>query len=397
MTLSNPIARKAGFWQALVVILLNQLPMMAIVALMPALPTLMEHFKDVENKDLLVPMILTAPGICIALIAPFAGVLVDKFGRRKLLIWFTAIYGLGGILPFFLDGFNTVITGRLLLGIGEAFVLVIGNTLLGDYFAPKDRSKWLMVQGFFGSIAAALLLALSGQLASIGWNFPFLVYGISFLITILAVIFVFEPEEKFTSEIDSVSSDTKFPVNTAIMVFLITLGFSIIYFVYTIHFSRALDAMGIKDPKQVGNLGAIASTAVPLGALIFKLVSKRPFWQQMALMFLFFTIGLSGIGLAKDATSAVAVGWIQQLGCGMTIPVLVAWALSLFPVQYRGRGMGFWTSAFFLGQFVNPIFVSSMGKFVGNVQATFLATAVICGIVFIIILLLNIFSKKAIN
>lgn len=395
--MANFSIKKAGFWQALVVILLNQLPMMAIVALMPALPTLMEHFRDVDNKDLLVPMILTAPGICIALIAPFAGVLVDKFGRRKLLIWFTAIYGLGGILPFFLDGFNTVITGRLLLGIGEAFVLVIGNTLLGDYFAPKDRSKWLMVQGFFGSIAAALLLALSGQLASIGWNFPFLVYGISFLITILAVIFIFEPEEKFTSEIDSVSSDTKFPVNTAIMVFLITLGFSVIYFVYTIHFSRALDAMGIKDPKQVGNLGAIASTAVPLGALIFKLVSKRPFRQQMALMFLFFTIGLAGIGLAKDTTSAVAVGWIQQLGCGMTIPVLVAWALSLFPVQYRGRGMGFWTSAFFLGQFVNPIFVSSIGKLVGNVQDTFLATGVICGIVFIIILLLNIFSKKAIN
>ncbi|HAO50426.1 MAG TPA: MFS transporter, partial [Runella sp.] len=173
--------RKAGFWQALVVILLNQLPMMAIVALMPALPTLMEHFKEVENKDLLVPMILTAPGICIAIIAPFAGVLVDKFGRRNLLIVFTAIYGLGGIMPFFLDGFNTVVTGRLLLGIGEAFVLVIGNTLLGDYFAPKDRSKWLMIQGFFGSIAAALLLSLSGYLANLGWNFPFLVYGIAFL------------------------------------------------------------------------------------------------------------------------------------------------------------------------------------------------------------------------
>ena len=397
MPLSTPAVRKAGFWQALVVILLNQLPMMAIVALMPALPTLMEHFKDVENKDLLVPMILTAPGICIALIAPFAGVLVDKIGRRKLLIWFTALYGLGGILPFFLDGFNTVITGRLLLGVGEAFVLVIGNTLLGDYFAPKDRSKWLMVQGFFGSIAAALLLALSGQLASIGWNFPFLVYGISFLITILAVIFVFEPEEKFTSEIDAENVISKFPTQSAVTVFLVTLGFSIIYFVYTIHFSRAIDAMGIKDPKQVGNLGAIASTAVPLGALIFKLVSKRPFWQQMALMFFFFTIGLIGIGLAKDATGAVAVGWIQQLGCGMTIPVLVAWALSKFPVEYRGRGMGFWTSAFFLGQFVNPLFVSSLGKFTGNVQSTFLATGVICGVVLVIILLLNIFSKRAIN
>jgi MFS family permease len=391
----TPNIKKAGFWQALVVILLNQLPMMAIVALMPALPTLMAHFSDVENKDLLVPMILTAPGICIAIIAPFAGVLVDKFGRRKLLIWFTAVYGLGGILPFFLDGFNTVITGRLLLGIGEAFVLVIGNTLLGDYFAPKDRTKWLMVQGFFGSIAAALLLSLSGYLANVGWNFPFLVYSISFIITLLALIFVFEPEDKFTSNIDKIVEHNKFPVNTTIWVFVVSLFFSILYFVYTIHFSRALDGMGIKDKVQLGNLSAIASTAVPLGALIFKLVSKRPFWQQMALIFFFFAIGLTGIGLAKDANTAVTLGWIQQLGCGMTIPVLVAWALNKFPVQFRGRGMGFWTSAFFLGQFVNPIFVSGITKFSGGVLATFVVVGVLCGGIFLTILIAPKSPKEA--
>lgn len=389
--------RKAGFWQALVVILVNQLPMMAIVALMPALPTLMEHFKDVENKDLLVPMILTAPGICIALIAPFAGILVDKFGRRKLLIWFTAVYGLGGILPFFLDGFNTVITGRLLLGIGEAFVLVIGNTLLGDYFAPKDRTKWLTVQIFFGSIAGTFLLSLSGHLANMGWNFPFLVYGISFLITILSIAFIFEPQEKFTNEIENVATYAKFPVNSTVWVFIVTLFISMLYFVYTIHFARALDGMGIKDKVLLGNMSAITSTAVPLGALLFKFVSKRPIWQQIALMFFFFAIGLTGIGIAKDSTTAIAVGWIQQLGCGMTIPVLVAWALNTFPAQFRGRGMGLWTSAFFLGQFFNPVFVSSLGKFAGNIQSTFLATGIICGVVFILILLLNIFQKKAIN
>jgi MFS family permease len=394
MKITNSQIKKAGFWQAVVVILLNQLPMMAIVALMPALPTLMEHFKDVENKDLLVPMILTAPGICIAIIAPFAGVLVDKFGRRNLLIWFTVVYGLGGILPFFLDGFNTVITGRLLLGVGEAFVLVIGNTLLGDYFAPKDRTKWLMVQGFFGSIAAALLLSLSGYLANMGWNFPFLVYGISFIITLLAVIFVFEPEEKFTSDIDEISVNVKFPVNTTLWVFVVSLFFSVLYFVYTIHFARALDGMGIKDKVQLGNLSAIASTAVPIGALIFKLVSKRPFWQQMALIFFFFAIGLTGIGLAKDSTTAISVGWIQQLGCGMTIPVLVAWALSLFPVEFRGRGMGFWTSAFFLGQFINPVFVSGITKFSGGVQPTFVVVGVVCAVIFLITVAFNIISKK---
>jgi MFS family permease len=388
----KPQNKKAGFWQALVVILLNQLPMMAIVALMPALPTLMEHFKDVPNKDLLVPMILTAPGLCIAIIAPFAGVLVDKFGRRNLLIWFTAIYGLGGILPYFLDGFNTVITGRLLLGVGEAFVLVIGNALLGDYFAPNDRAKWLMIQGFFGSIAGTGLLSLSGYLSSLGWNFPFLVYGISFLITILSVFFIFEPSEKFINEIDKTSTDG-FPVKSAIFAFVITLFFSILYFVYTIHFSRALDGMGIKDKQQLGNMSAIASLAVPLGALIFKLVSNRPFWQQMALIFFFFTIGLTGIGQSTTPSMAIVTGFIQQLGCGMTVAVLVTWALNLFPVVYRGRGMGVWTCAFFLGQFLNPIFVSAITKYSGSVQATFFIVGVICGVILIATLAYNLINK----
>lgn len=394
--LINNSNQKAGLWQAIAVILLNQLPMMAIVALMPALPEMISHFKDVENKELLVPMILTAPGICIALISPLAGTLVDKFGRRKLLIIFTFLYAIGGILPFFLNSFNSIITGRLILGIGETFVLVIGNTLIGDYFHQKDRSKWLMIQGFFGSIAASLLLSLSGFLTNQGWNYPFLVYGICFIIGLFVIFFIFEPQEKFKSEIDEISSGEKFPLSAAISVFIYTLGFSLIYFVYTIHFSRALNGMGITDNIQIGNLSAIASTAVPVGALIFKLVSKYAPWKQMALIFLLFSIGLIGIGLSKDPTTAVIVGWIQQLGCGMTIPVLIAWGLNRFPVQYRGRGMGFWTSAFFLGQFLNPAFVSLFSSFSGGILETFQLVGILCGFIFLGIVTFSLFIKKTV-
>ncbi len=111
MTQSQPV-QKGSTWQGIVLVLINMLPSMAIVCLMPALPTLQAHFKDVLNKDLLIPLILTAPGLCIALIAPFAGYFIDKFGRRQLLIVFLFLYGLGGVLPVFLDGFNAVITGR---------------------------------------------------------------------------------------------------------------------------------------------------------------------------------------------------------------------------------------------------------------------------------------------
>lgn len=398
--INNSNVRKAGTIQAWIVIMINQLPMMAIVALMPALPSLVEHFKDVPNGQMLIPMILTAPGLCVALIAPFAGHMIDKHGRRKLLLLFMFLYGLGGILPFFLDGFNTVISGRLLLGIGEAFVLVVGNTLLGDYFEIKERTKWLTFQGFFGSIVAAGLLALSGQLANIGWNYPFLVYGIAIILTVFAAFYIFEPpikkEVAATASVGD-NSSAKFPLQLVLSIFLITFTFAVLYFVYTIHFSLALDEMGIKDKIQLGNMSAITSTAVPLGAIIFRYVAKRPFWQQLALIFFFFTIGLTGIGLATDTTSVMIMGWIQQLGCGMTVPVLISWALNILPAQYRGRGMGFWTSGFFLGQFLNPVFVSFLRNVSGSLLQTFVTVGIICFVVLIAILVYNMLFKRKLS
>ena len=49
-----------------------------------------------------------------------------------------------------------------------------------------------------------------------------------------------------------------------------------------------------------------------------------------------------------------------MVGCGMTIPAVIGWALRTLPVAYRGRGMGFWTSALFLGQFLNPFFMQGL-------------------------------------
>jgi len=36
----------------------------------------------------------------------------------------------------------------------------------------------------------------------------------------------------------------------------------------------------------------------------------------------------------------------------MLLPILLAWAQSLLPLEQRGRGMGIWTTAFFCGTFL---------------------------------------------
>ncbi len=370
-------ARKAGTAQAIVIIFINMLPMMAIVALMPVVPAIKENFKDMRNIMTWAPLVLSAPGLCIALLSPYAGFLTDKLGRRNLLLMFTFLYGLGGIMPFFMDSFPALMGGRLILGIGEAFLMTIANTLLGDYFSHNDRTKWLMIQGFFGSAFGSLLLWTSGYLATEGWQYPFLVYGLAFFIFVASYFLVFEPERIQTKKIDSTIQE-KVPMSLVTQLCITTLIASIIYFVYTLQFSLALDELGIKDRKVLGKYSAIASLAVPIGSLLFKVISNKPIRLQLLIVSSCIGLGLIGIGLSDSIEKVVASAWIQQLGCGMTMPVLIAWGLNSLPERFRGRGMGFWSSAFFLGQFVSPLVVTAMRSLTGSLLSAFIAFGILC-------------------
>jgi MFS family permease len=369
--------RKAGTIQAIVIIFINMLPMMAIVALMPVVPAIKDNFKDMPNIMTWAPLVLSAPGLCIALLSPYAGFLTDKFGRRKLLLIFTFLYGIGGILPFFLESFPALMGGRLILGVGEAFLMTIANTLLGDYFSHKARTNWLMIQSFFGAAFGSALIFTSGYLAKESWQYPFLVYGLAFAICVAAYFFIFEPERTQIQK-ESASNGEKIPMNLIAQLCITTLIASVIYFVYTLQFSLALDEMGIKDRAVLGKYSAIASLAVPLGALLFKLISNKPIRLQLLIVSSLIGIGLIGIGYANSIETVVAAAWIQQLGCGMTMPVLIAWGLNSLPSKFRGRGMGFWSSAFFLGQFISPLVVTSMRSITGNLLSAFVAFGILC-------------------
>ena len=109
---------------------------------------------------------------------------------------------------------------------------------------------------------------------------------------------------------------------------------------------------------KIGNYSAVAAAAVPLGAILFKLLSKRSTQLQFTVLFMLLGTGLVGIGLSRDLITVVGFAFIQQTGAGMCIPVLIGWSLREMPEQFRGRGMGLWTSAFFLGQFLSPFLVT---------------------------------------
>jgi MFS family permease len=374
--------RQAGTAQGIIIVAIGLLPMMAIVALMPIVPLLVKEYSHMPNIRTLAPLVLSAPGLCVALLAPFAGWAADRFGRRNLAIVFAAIYGIGGMVPFFLQDFTALFAGRLLLGVGEAFILTMGNTLLGDYFDKDQRAKWLMWQGIVGPACGSALLSASGYLAGLGWNFSFLVYGLALLIAVGAYFHLYEPERAPMPAAGSAAARAaaaeKFPRALMLRIMVTTFVLAALYFVYTLQFSLALDALGLKEIHKIGNYSAVASAAVPLGAILFKLLSRHSTKLQFTVLFMLLGLGLTGIGLSRDLLAVVGFAFIQQVGAGMCLPILIGWSLREMPDRFRGRGMGLWTSAFFLGQFLSPFLVTMVRGFAGGLLETFVACGALC-------------------
>jgi MFS family permease len=374
--------RRAGWPQGLVIIMVGILPMMAIVTLMPIVPALVKNFQHVPGIQTLAPLVLSAPGLCVALFSPFAGILADRIGRRKLLLVFTTLYGIGGVLPYFLTSFEALMGSRLLLGVGEAFILTLGNTLLGDYFEKEERAKWLVWQSLVGPALGAILVTSSGTLSAIQWNLPFLIYGVALVMAAFAYFTAFEPTRAAPADRARVAADAgpalPFPTVLMLRIAVTTFVLATVYFVFTLQFSLALDTMGYKDGGEIGRITGIAALGVLVGAILFKFVSGRSTVFQFTLVFLLLGVGMVGIGLDLGIQATVALAWIQQLGSGMTIPVLIGWSLRELPARFRGRGMGWWASAFFLGQFVSPIFVSLTNSVSGGLLNTFIVAGVLC-------------------
>ncbi len=376
------IPRRAGLAQGLVIVMIGILPMMAIVTLMPIVPALVKAFPHVGGIQTLAPLVLSAPGLCVALFSPFAGALTDRIGRRRLLLIFTTLYGIGGVLPFFIGSFEALMAGRLLLGIGEGFILTVGNALLGDYFEKEQRAKWLMWQSLVGPVCGAVLVAGSGRLSEIHWNVPFLIYGVALLIAVFGFFTVYEPERQTTRSDDPAEPGTAtvmaFPSGLMARIALTTFVLSAIYFVYTLQFSLALDQMGIKKGGELGTYTAIASIGVPVGSVLYKFIAGRSNALQFTVLFLLLGTGLIGIGMSLGLGLTMAFAFVQQLAAGMVIPVLISWSLRELPGRFRGRGMGWWCSAFFLGQFMSPFFVSVVRGWAGGLLQAFVAFGVVC-------------------
>lgn len=385
--MTSPAARQPGIPQGLTIVLTGFLPIIAIVSMFPAVPQMIAHFASDPSAPTKVPAMVSAPGLTVAILALFAGLMVDKFGRRRLLLWSSGLYGFVGMAPMFLDNLDHIYASRLLLGVAEAAILTTTNTLIGDYWDEKGRYRWLSIQGIVGPFFGSAVIFTSGYLASMSWNTVFAIYAVGFVCFFAMLAFIYEPENDDTArKMLGIGEEatTPFPWAGVALFGLVTLFGGALYYVFIINGGIVWQELGVSDPKEIGRLTTIPSMFVIVGALIFWGTGRLGARTQLTIFLGLLGSGLAVIGSASDWKGMVAGMALQQTGAGMAVPTLIAWAQGYLPFEHRGRGMGVWTSTFFLGQFVSPLLVSLARTSSGSMQGAFLIAGVL-GIVIAVV------------
>ena len=366
------VSRRPGAVQAFILILCGLFPVMGMTAMAPAIPPMMDHFKDVPHADVLVPLTITLPFLAMAIFAPIAGLLADRFGRRPVILIAAALYVVAGVAPYFLSDLKVIMGTRFVVGMAEAAVQTLGYALLGDYFKGADRVRWVTWQVPILSVAASVVTVAIGALSEHSWRYPFAFYAVTLLMFAGIWLFIWEPER--TSEVDiTLPEEVGRPFPWASVLFIaIASGLSAMILVMSqIEFGFILRLSGFNSPTVTGlGMGGMAILGVWVGAFIYNRLAGRGVPILLAATYAVGGIGLLGMSALSSLWGLLGSLFFVDVGFGVLNATIVTWALAPLTHSQRGRGMGIWVSVVYAAQFVSPLIVPPANLLTGGLLGT---------------------------
>jgi MFS family permease len=383
-----------GVRQGLVLVFVNTMTILAMASLVSSLPRMFQYYHDIPGHEVLVPMILTIPTLCIGLFASLAGAAADRWGRRRLLLVALAVFAVLGLAPLLLENIFLVLLCRFAVGLAEAIIPTCGNALMGDYFAGDARRRWLSYQAIAGPAVGSIVLLAGGALGSISWRLPFVIYAVAGCIAFAGTaLFVWEPARVVTKNLmDSPATKAAFPWRTALLVGGVTMATSQLFFLQNVQHGRIFSALGLSSPARISVFVMLASLGTIVGGYAFRQMRQRSVTSMLAIVYLVFGVSYIGLYFSPDYRIGTAFDALGQFAGGLSFPVLLWWTLSRFDSAYRGRGTGVWSSCFYVGSFLSPLLTSLIGIWTG----AFMSSVGVIGVVALITgAILSVFAMRS--
>ena len=348
-------------------LLVSTLTVMAGATIAPSLPAMQEHFRDVNNAALWVRLVLTLPALFIVIGSLMAGVVVDRFGRKPLLLAAATLYGLAGASGYVLESLFHILIGRAFLGFAVAGIMVTATTLIADYYRGAARAAFMGLQAAFMGLGGVLFLSLGGVLADQNWRFPFLIYLFAGLLVPLIAWAIPEPERAPASTTQATSdSAPAFPVKLLAFVYGVALLTQIIFYLIPVQLPFYLKELANANASQSGLAIALTTLFSAIASFSYGKIKQRlGFFSILVLVFGLMGLGYIIIGLVHNYAFVFVGLAIAGMGLGLLMPNLNLWIASEVSDVARGRTLGGLTTFFFLGQFLSPLISQPVSKVVG--------------------------------
>jgi fucose permease len=274
--------------------------------------------------------------IAFALFSVPGGVLMDKKGKKFLMLLSLAIVLVGEALPAMTTGYVMLVAAIFLIGIGMTLLQVAGNPIMRDVSDEGRFARNLTFAQFIkglGSIAGpAVAIALVAR--GLPWNSIFSVFGAVVAITLGGVAFL-RVEEKKGEDKPPASIASSFALLGHPYVFMMILGLFLYVGAEVGVNSWIATFLNQKFQFDLGSLatGGIAFFFVALsigrliGSAVLNFMSARQFLVVTALLSVLGTLGI----VVGSKEVAVASIFLTGLGFGNVFPLVFSILIDKMP------------------------------------------------------------------
>jgi len=297
--------------------------------------------KDFQLSDSVAQLIPTMTFVWFFLLSVPVGILLDKFGKKRILNIGMGVTGLGMLVPMLsylsesLYSFPLMLVAFLLLGIGNTIVQVSANPLLHDVTPSEKYPSFMSLTQFVKAIISLIGPILATLMAtSLGdWKLVFAIYAITSFLAVLWLYLTKVDETKTDKKPATFSSCFKLLGNP--LVLMMVLGIFLVVGSdvgmnsnIANYLQKNFDVSLEEASRGISFYFAALMISRFLGAILLNFFKPKPF---LILTTLLTIISFVGMILAPTPTVGKVCIFLAGLGSGNLFPLIFSITANKLP------------------------------------------------------------------
>ncbi|HZN18774.1 MAG TPA: DHA2 family efflux MFS transporter permease subunit [Micromonosporaceae bacterium] len=124
------------------------------------------------------------------------GVLGDRWGRRRMLLWGLALFGVASLASAYAQDPGQLVAARALMGVGGAAVMPATLSIISNVFDPRERARAIGIWASAVGLAVAIGPVVGGALMERFWWGSVFLINVPVLVAGTVAVLVLVPESR---------------------------------------------------------------------------------------------------------------------------------------------------------------------------------------------------------